>query len=226
MQPRDKSGQFQPNFNPEEYTAHICESNAWQYLFSVQQDIPGLMELMGGEEAFASKLDSLFTLQPSTDIELPLFSTGMIGQYAHGNEPGHHVVYLYNAARQPWKAQDYARKVMKESYTNDPAGLCGNEDCGQMSAWYVFSALGFYPVNPVDGKYEFGSPLFEAADLTLPEGKTFTVKAPGSSDSNRYVKSVRFNGQPYTESYITHDMITGGGVLELEMTPESGHVWY
>ena len=143
MQPKDDKGNFIKNFSPDEYTPHICESNGWQYFWSVQQDIDGLIALTGGKERFAQKLDSMFTYHPSADDELPIFSTGMIGQYAHGNEPSHHVIYLYNAVEQPWKTQQYAAKVMHELYQNSPAGLCGNEDCGQMSAWYVFSAMGF-----------------------------------------------------------------------------------
>ena len=164
MQPIDDKGVFQPNFNPDEYTAHICESNAWHYFWSVQHDIKGLVSLTGGQDKFAAKLDSMFTYIPAGNEELPIFSTGMIGQYAHGNEPSHHVIYLYNKVRQPWKAQKYAAQVMHELYFNAPAGLCGNEDCGQMSAWYVFSAMGFYPVNPVSGEYEIGTPLFPDPD--------------------------------------------------------------
>lgn len=151
MQPRDDKGEFIRNFSPDDYTPHICESNGWQYFWSVQQDIDGLIVLTGGKERFAQKLDSMFTYNPSADDELPIFSTGMIGQYAHGNEPSHHVIYLFNAVDQPWKTQKYAARVMRELYLNTPAGLCGNEDCGQMSAWYVFSAMGFYPVDPVGG---------------------------------------------------------------------------
>ncbi|MDE6180296.1 MAG: GH92 family glycosyl hydrolase, partial [Phocaeicola sp.] len=158
MQPIDDKGVFQPRFSPDEYTAHICESNGWHYFWSVQQDIKGLIALVGGKDRFAEKLDSMFTYLPAGEEELPLFSTGMIGQYAHGNEPSHHVIYLYNKVRQPWKTQKYAAQVMHDLYFNAPAGLCGNEDCGQMSAWYVFSAMGFYPVNPVSGEYEIGTP--------------------------------------------------------------------
>lgn len=150
MQPRNDKGEFQKDFKADAYTPHICESNGWQYFWSVQHDIDGLIGLTGGKERFAQKLDSMFTFHPSADDELPLFSTGMIGQYAHGNEPSHHVIYLYNAVDQPWKTQEYVAKVMNELYLNSPAGLCGNEDCGQMSAWYVFSAMGFYPVNPIN----------------------------------------------------------------------------
>jgi predicted alpha-1,2-mannosidase len=226
MQPIDDKGVFQPNFNPDEYTAHICESNAWHYFWSVQHDIKGLVSLTGGQDKFAAKLDSMFTYIPAGNEELPIFSTGMIGQYAHGNEPSHHVIYLYNKVRQPWKAQKYAAQVMHDLYFNAPAGLCGNEDCGQMSAWYVFSAMGFYPVNPVSGEYEIGSPLFPEMRLNLGNGKTFTVLAPNVSRENIYIQSVKVNGQPYDKSYITHQQIMDGATIEFEMGNQPGEIWY
>ena len=226
MQPIDDKGVFQPNFNPDEYTAHICESNAWHYFWSVQHDIKGLVSLTGGQDKFAAKLDSMFTYIPAGNEELPIFSTGMIGQYAHGNEPSHHVIYLYNKVRQPWKAQKYVAQVMHELYTNAPAGLCGNEDCGQMSAWYVFSAMGFYPVNPVSGEYEIGTPLFPEMRLNLGNGKTFTVLAPNVSRENIYIQSVKVNGQPYDKSYITHQQIMDGATIEFVMGSQPGEIWY
>ena len=149
MQPRDEKGIFINGFDAKDYTTHITESNGWQYFWYVPQNIEGLIGLTGGADRFAQKLDSMFTYAPDAKDDLPIFSTGMIGQYAHGNEPSHHVIYLFNAVKQPWKTQEYTAKVMHELYLNTPAGLCGNEDCGQMSAWYVFSAMGFYPVNPI-----------------------------------------------------------------------------
>jgi predicted alpha-1,2-mannosidase len=226
MQPIDDKGVFQPNFNPDEYTAHICESNAWHYFWSVQHDIKGLVSLTGGQDKFAAKLDSMFTYIPAGNEELPIFSTGMIGQYAHGNEPSHHVIYLYNKVRQPWKAQKYVAQVMHDLYFNAPAGLCGNEDCGQMSAWYVFSAMGFYPVNPVSGEYEIGSPLFPEMRLNLNNGKTFTVLAPNVSRENIYIQSVKVNGQPYDKSYITHQQIMDGATIEFVMGNQPGEIWY
>ena len=226
MQPIDDKGVFQPNFNPDEYTAHICESNAWHYFWSVQHDIKGLVSLTGGQDKFAAKLDSMFTYIPAGNEELPIFSTGMIGQYAHGNEPSHHVIYLYNKVRQPWKAQKYAAQVMHDLYFNAPAGLCGNEDCGQMSAWYVFSAMGFYPVNPVSGEYEIGTPLFPEMHLNLNNGKTFTVLAPNVSRENIYIQSVKVNGQPYDKSYITHQQIMDGATIEFVMGNQPGEIWY
>ena len=226
MQPIDDKGVFQPNFNPDEYTAHICESNAWHYFWSVQHDIKGLVSLTGGQDKFAAKLDSMFTYIPAGNEELPIFSTGMIGQYAHGNEPSHHVIYLYNKVRQPWKAQKYVAQVMHDLYFNAPAGLCGNEDCGQMSAWYVFSAMGFYPVNPVSGEYEIGTPLFPEMRLNLDNGKTFTVLAPNVSRENIYIQSVKVNGQPYDKSYITHQQIMDGATIEFVMGNQPGEIWY
>ena len=226
MQPIDDKGVFQRDFNPDEYTAHICESNAWHYFWSVQHDINGLVSLTGGQDKFAAKLDSMFTYIPAGNEELPIFSTGMIGQYAHGNEPSHHVIYLYNKVRQPWKAQKYAAQVMHELYFNAPAGLCGNEDCGQMSAWYVFSAMGFYPVNPVSGEYEIGTPLFPEMRLNLDNGKTFTVLAPNVSRENIYIQSVKMNGQPYDKSYITHQQIMDGATIEFVMGNQPGEIWY
>ncbi len=217
MQPRDSKGRFQKNFSPDDYSAHICESNGWQYFWSVQHDIDGLIDIVGGRERFTEKLDSMFTYNPSADADLPLFSTGMIGQYAHGNEPSHHVIYLYNRLGQPWKTQKYAAQVLRELYRNDPAGLCGNEDCGQMSAWYVFSALGLYPANPVGGIYELGSPLFPKATLHFPDGRDFTVIAHNAGGDNVYVQNVKLNGRPYSETYITHDLIVNGATLEFEM---------
>ena len=222
MQPRDSRGHFVEPFSPDDYTPHICESNGWQYFWSVQHDVEGLIELAGGKERFAQKLDSMFTYHPGEDDELPIFSTGMIGQYAHGNEPSHHVIYLFNAVGQPWKTQQYAARVMHELYLNTPAGLCGNEDCGQMSAWYVFSAMGFYPVDPVSGRYELGTPLYPEVKLHLVDGKTFTVRANGVSRENCYVKSVKLNGVPYGKTYITHEQILSGGVMEIEMVAAYG----
>jgi predicted alpha-1,2-mannosidase len=218
MQPRDSKGVFIKDFNPDDYSKHICESNAWHYLWNVQHDIPGLIKAMGREH-FINKLDSMMTY--SGDGDLPIFSTGMIGQYAHGNEPSHHVIYLHNAIGRQDLTQKYVTQVTHELYRNTPAGLCGNEDCGQMSAWFVFSAMGFYPVDPVSGKYEIGSPLFTEVKMRLPNGKTFTVKAPKASHSNIYIKSMKLNGKPYTDTFITYDAIMSGATLELEMASSS-----
>ena len=226
MQPRTSKGDFIADFSPDDYTEDICESNGWQYFWSVPQDLDGLIELTGGKGRFTQKLDSMFTYTPHSEEELPIFSTGMIGQYAHGNEPSHHVIYLYNKVHQPWKTQQYVAQVLHELYQNNPAGLCGNEDCGQMSAWYVFSAMGFYPVDPVSGKYEIGTPLFPEVRMNLINGKTFTVLAPAVSRENIFIQSVKLNGKPYGKSYITHEQIMNGDTLEFEMGNKPGPVWY
>jgi len=226
MQPRDSQGTFVSPFDPEEYSAHICESNAWQYFWSVQHDIPGLIKLVGGKERFAQKLDSMFTFHPSDTSKLPIFSTGMIGQYAHGNEPSHHAIYLFNAIGQPWKTQKYAAEVMDKLYLNNPSGLSGNDDCGQMSSWFVFSALGFYPVDPVSGKYEIGTPMFEHSEVKLANGKKFTVKANHVNKTNIYIQSVTLGGKPLDTSYITHEQIMSGATLVFEMGGKPGPAWY
>lgn len=220
MQPRDSEGNFQPDFSPDEYTPHICESNAWHYMWSVQHDIVGLMELIG-KDIFTQKLDSMFTHAPTDKSGLPIFSTGMIGQYVHGNEPSHHVTYLFNITDMPHKTQKYVSQIMNELYKNTPDGLCGNEDCGQMSAWYVMSAMGFYPLNPVGGEYEIGTPLFPEVRLHLENGRTFTVKAHNASRETPYIKNITLNGEPYESHIITHSQITTGSTLEFEMCNEA-----
>ena len=226
MQPRDSKGNFIPNYDPEAYIEDICESNGWQYYWSVAHDIDGLIELTGGEARFAERLDSMFTYETADKSKLPIFSTGMIGQYAHGNEPGHHVIYLYNRVKQPWKTQQYAAQVMHTLYKNTPDGICGNEDCGQMSSWYVFSAMGFYPVDPISGQYEIGSPIFPEVKMYLANGKTFVVRAENVSDENIYIQSVTVNGQPYNKSYVTHEMIMQGDTIHFVMGNKPGPVWY
>jgi predicted alpha-1,2-mannosidase len=220
MQPRLSNGEFIKDFNPLAYTEDVCESNSWHYLWSVQQDIDGLAKLMGGYKKFAERLDTFFTLEDNS-IELPLFSTGMIGQYVHGNEPSHHVAYLYNYAGQPKKTQYYVDRIMREQYKNAPEGLCGNEDCGQMSAWYVFSALGFYPVDPVSGEYQIGTPLFTKATIHLDNGKTFTVKAPKRDAKNLYIDSMTLNGKTLSRYAIKHSDIMNGGELLFNMTTQN-----
>lgn len=226
MQPRDDKGNWIQDFDAKDYTTHITESNGWQYFWYVPQNIDDLIALTGGKERFTQKLDSMFTYTAHENEELPIFSTGMIGQYAHGNEPSHHVIYLYNKVGQPWKTQQYLAEVMHELYLNTPAGLCGNEDCGQMSAWYVMSAMGFYPVDPVDQTYEIGTPLFTEVKMHLANGKVFTILAPDASRTNFYIQSVKLNGQPYDKSYITHEQIMSGGTFEFEMGDRPGKVWY
>ena len=207
MQPRDSKGEFQPQFSPDEYTPHICESNAWHYMWSVQHNIDGLIKLMG-KKHFEQKLDSVFTYSPGENDELPIFSTGMIGQYAHGNEPSHHVAYLFNKIGEPEKTQQYVLQIMRELYRNTPDGICGNEDCGQMSAWYVMSAMGFYPVDPASGEYELGVPLFPEIRLHLANGNIFTVTSRGDN------RKTILNGKKIKGTTISHKDIIEGSVLE------------
>ena len=217
MQPRDSNGKFQPQFNPDEYTPHICESNAWHYMWSVQHDIDGLMELMG-KDVFTRKLDSMFTYTPAQNAELPIFSTGMIGQYAHGNEPSHHVAYLFNRTGEPEKTRKYVSQIMDELYRNAPDGICGNEDCGQMSAWYVFSAMGFYPANSVGGEYELGVPLFPEIKINLADGNVFTIRKDTASHAHQdnRTKKILLNGKAIRGTSIFHSDITNGGTLEFK----------
>lgn len=218
MQPKDSKGNFISGFKPEEYTPHITESNGWQYLWSVQHDVDGLIELIGGKKRFEEKLDSMFTLIPKENEQLPIFSTGMIGQYVHGNEPSHHVAYLYNYTDSPWKTQKYVSEIMHELYKNSPDGLCGNEDCGQMSAWYVMSAMGIYPVNPVSGEYQIGTPMFSEMQIKFADNKIFKILAKNVSRENCYVKSVKLNGVALEKPFINHKDIMKGGVIEFTMT--------
>lgn len=223
FRPKDKSGEFVKNFVAKDYTEYFCESNAWQYFWSVQHQLDSLIKLTG-KEIFESKLDSMFSYFPEPGDKLPIFSTGMIGQYAHGNEPGHHVAYLYNYIGQPHKTQKLAREIMATQYSNRPDGFCGNEDCGQMSAWYVWSALGFYPVNPVDGIYHLGSPVIDNAKIKLPDGQLFEISVHNNSDENVYIQSIKLNGNSYNKLSITHQGILKGGKIEFFMgnTPVSG----
>ncbi|MDO5606834.1 MAG: GH92 family glycosyl hydrolase [Capnocytophaga sp.] len=214
LRPKDEKGNFVSPFVPKEYTPYFCESNAWHYFWFVPQNIPELVKSVGGKVRFEQKLDSMFRYDPLPEDELPIFSTGMIGQYAHGNEPSHHVGYLYNYVKKPSKTQQIIRKITQTQYRNEPDGHCGNEDCGQMSSWFVFSSLGFYPVNPAQGVYLLGNPYFEEAVITLENGKIFTVKATHFSEKNIYIKEVWLNQKPYKKLYITHEDIMNGGTLE------------
>jgi predicted alpha-1,2-mannosidase len=206
------------NFN--EYT----EANAWQYNFFVLQDVSGLIAKLGGDEPFVARLDKMFdTTETIPNLSMIPDVTGVIGMYSHGNEPDHHVAYLYNYAGQPWKTQTRVRQIASTLYTNTPGGICGNDDCGQISAWYVFTALGFYPVDPSSGIYVLGSPLFDKATMKLDskfyEGRTFTVVAKNNSAQNPYIQSALLNGKPITRSWISQAEIAAGGKLVLTMGP-------
>ena len=207
---------FQPRF-AEYGNAHCVEGNTWQYSFFAPHDMPGLIELMGGKHDFGMMLDSLFTQTSELLGEDVADVTGLVGQYSQGNEPDHNFAYLFDLVDQPRKTQFFTNKIINTLYKNSPEGLCGNEDCGQMSAWYVFSAMGMYPVNPVDGKYYFGSPQFENVSLNLPNGNTFIVEAHNVSKENIYFNSVKLNGQKLDRLYVTYDEIEKGGKLEFEM---------
>jgi len=211
---------FDPAFSKHEGSDYT-EGNAWQYLWLVPQNVEGLIELLGGKEAFADKLEQLFLIEEgvkgeeaSSDI------SGLIGAYAHGNEPGHHTSFLFNYAGRSWRTQELNREIQTTMYTNSPDGLCGNEDCGQMSAWYVFSALGFYPVNPAELKYQFGSPLVKEARIEVAPGIYFTVKAPEASVTSKYISKVILNGKELDRTYITHQEIMDGGTIEFFMSSE------
>ena len=217
FQPKNTQNKFLPNFVAKEYTPFFCESNAWQYYWFVPHNVDELINKTGGKERFEQKLDSMFSYNPKPEDKLPLFSTGMIGQYAHGNEPSHHVAYLYNYIEQPSKAQKLIRQILNEQYKNVPNGHCGNEDCGQMSSWYIFNSLGFYPVNPAQGVYHIGIPLFEEATIQLTDNKSFKITTANYSENNKFVKRISLNGKPLNRIYITHKEIVSGGVLEFVM---------
>lgn len=212
-----KNGGFVEPFAPNEVTFGFTEGNSWQYSFFVPQDVNRLMELMGGREKFVSKLDELFTTDQKLGGREQADLTGLIGQYAHGNEPSHHIAYLYSYAQEPWKTQKYVRQIMDNFYKPTPDGLIGNEDCGQMSAWYILSASGFYPVTPGDGKYVFGTPLFPEMTYRLENGKTFTIRAKNVSATNKYILNAKLNGAQYKKAFVTHDQIMSGGLLEFAM---------
>ena len=225
MRPK-KNGGFVSPFAPQEVTFNFTEGNSWVYSFFVPHDVSRLIELYGGRDAFIQKLDELFT----TDVELSGREqpdiTGLIGQYAHGNEPSHHIAYLYNYAGEPWKTQKLVRQIMDKFYKPTPDGLIGNEDCGQMSAWYILSALGFYEVNPGQPIYAIGTPIFKEAKIHLENGKTITIKANNVSSENIYLKSAKFGGADYRKSFFTHEDLKNGKTLEFEMTNQPVKNWF
>lgn len=216
-------GKFRLPFNPffaEHRTNDYTEGNAWQYTFLVPHDVKGLINLFGSDKAFMSKLDSLFFVEGWAGDNASPDMSGMTGQYAHGNEPSHHVIYMYNYAGRPDKAAPLLRKMLNEMYLDQPDGLSGNEDVGQMSAWYILSSVGLYQVDPVGGRFVIGSPLFDKATVNVGAGKTFTVVAKNNSDLNIYVQSARLNGKALKNSYIEFNDIRHGGTLELVMGPK------
>ena len=219
----DTDGKFRLPFNPffaEHRTNDYTEGNAWQYTFLVPHDVKGLIKLFGSDKAFMSKLDSLFFVEGWAGDNASPDMSGMTGQYAHGNEPSHHVIYMYNYAGRPAKAAPLLRKMLNEMYLDQPDGLSGNEDVGQMSAWYILSSVGLYQVDPVGGRFVIGSPLFDKATVNVGGGKTFTVVAKNNSDKNIYVQSARLNGKTLKNSYVDFNDIRHGGTLELVMGPK------
>lgn len=219
----DTDGKFRLPFNPffaEHRTNDYTEGNAWQYTFLVPHDVKGLIKLFGSDKAFMSKLDSLFFVEGWAGDNASPDMSGMTGQYAHGNEPSHHVIYMYNYAGRPDKAAPMLRKMLNEMYLDQPDGLSGNEDVGQMSAWYIISSVGLYQVDPVGGRFVIGSPLFDKATVNVGGGKTFTVVAKNNSDKNIYVQSARLNGKTLKNSYVDFNDIRHGGTLELVMGPK------
>ena len=221
MRGKNSDGKWKEPFNPR-YSNHrddiFTEGNAWQYSWFAPHDIPGLINLIGSKVAFDEKLDSLFTIDSKIDGENASSDiSGLIGQYAHGNEPSHHIAYLYNYCDTPWKTQRIINKIITTLYSDKPEGLSGNEDCGQMSAWYIFSALGFYPVNPANQKYSIGTPLFDKAEIALSNGKIFTIIADRKLKENIYIQSVELNGKTIDNYNINHDDIIEGGILKFVM---------
>jgi predicted alpha-1,2-mannosidase len=214
-------GSFRPVFDPVKsyrpFADDYAEGNAWQYLWLAPQDVDGLTNLLGGKELFLKRLDTFFSLVPPHDPKALVDLTGLIGQYAHGNEPSHHISYLYNMLGQPAKTAEKIRYIMKEFYHDQPDGIIGNEDCGQMSAWYIFSSIGFYPVFPASGQYIMGSPLFDKATLKLADGKQFTVETVNNSAENMFIQSLQLNGKVYAKNYLLHSDIIKGGVLKVFM---------
>lgn len=229
MRGRTADGKWLTPFDPNKITHdEYTEANAWQYTFFVPQNVPGLIAKMGGDEKFGARLDELFDTKEKLPNSLSDV-TGLIGMYAHGNEPCHHVAYLYNYAGQAWKTQARARYVARTLYNNTPGGLCGNDDCGQMSAWYAFTTLGFYPVDPASNMYIISSPLVDKVSLKLDrryyKGGSFTVVAKNNSATNVYIQSATLNGQPFTRSWISQDEIAAGGKLVLQMGPNPNKEW-
>ena len=226
MRGKNKDGSFETPFNPFKWGDAFTEGNAWHYSWGVFHDIQGLINLMGGKQKFVAKLDSVFTLPPTFDDsyyhtvihEIREMQIANMGQYAHGNQPIQHMIYLYNYAGQPWKTQYWARETMNKLYKATPDGYCGDEDNGQTSAWYIFSAMGFYPVTPASDQYVLGAPLFKKLTINLENGKTITINAPKNSAENKYVNSLTVNGKPYGLNWLSHKSLLGGEVLNFDMS--------
>ena len=223
MRGRFRNTWFAP-FDPYEVNFNYTEANSWQYSFYVPQDISGFMDLLGGKDKLEENLDELFTAEVETSGRNQADITGLIGQYAHGNEPSHHMAYLYNFVNKPHKTQERVHQILTELYQNAPDGISGNEDCGQMSAWYILSSMGFYSVTPASNQYIIGTPLFPKATINLENDKQFTIVAHGISDSNKYIESATLNGKPLNRTFIYHNEVIDGGTLEFQMT-DNPAVW-
>lgn len=222
MRGKDLKGEWRTPFNPNASTHRTddyCEGNAWQWTWFVPHDIEGLADLMGGREQMLARLDTLFTTDAKLEGEMVSADiSGLIGQYAHGNEPSHHIIYMYNTLGQPWKAQELVDKVLHEQYFDDPNGLSGNEDCGQMSAWYILNAMGFYQPCPGKPVYSIGRPLYDAVTIQLPGGKTFRISTANNAPANKYIQSAKLNGAPLDTPFFDHETLMQGGTLEFTLT--------
>ncbi|PWK71414.1 putative alpha-1,2-mannosidase [Mucilaginibacter oryzae] len=225
MRGKNKDGKFETPFNPFKWGDAFTEGNSWHYSWSVFHDIQGLINLMGGKQQFVAKLDSVFEMPPVFDDsyyggvihEIREMQIAGMGQYAHGNQPIQHMIYLYNHAGQPWKTQYWVREAMNRLYRATPDGYCGDEDNGQTSAWYIFSSMGFYPVTPASDQYVLGAPLFKKVTVNLENGKTITINAPKNSDENRYVNTLTVDGKPYTNNWLSHKALLNGETLDFDM---------
>lgn len=225
MRGRNENGEFMKPFSPLKWGDAFTEGNSWHYSWSVFHDPQGLIDLMGGKEQFVVMLDSVFSVPPVFDEsyygqvihEIREMTVMNMGNYAHGNQPIQHMIYLYNYAGQPWKAQYWLREVMNRMYTPTPDGYCGDEDNGQTSAWYVFSSLGFYPVCPGSNEYVIGAPLFKNATIHLENGKDINISSPDNSDKNIYIKDLKLNGNTYTHNYLKHETLMEGANISIDM---------
>ncbi|WET02204.1 GH92 family glycosyl hydrolase [Flavobacterium sp. YJ01] len=229
MRPKNKDGKFMEPFDPFQWFNGFTEGNSWHYSWSVFHDVQGLVNLMGGKETFVSQLDKVFSSPPvfaTKDFkggvihEMREMQIANMGQYAHGNQPIQHMIYLYNYAGEPWKAQYWVRETMNRMYHATPDGYCGDEDNGQTSAWYVFSSLGFYPVTPASDQYVIGAPLFKKVTLQLENGKSITINSPENSEQNRYIQNMKLNGKVYTKNWLSHSELMKGATLDFDMSSE------
>jgi predicted alpha-1,2-mannosidase len=227
MRPKHANGRWLDPFVPFDasWESGFVEANAWQYTWFVPHDVYGLIDLMGGEAAFSENLETLFRLEAKTDETTPPDVSGLIGQYAHGNEPSHHIPFLFSYVKQPYRTQELVRQIMATMYSDREDGLVGNEDCGQMSAWYVLNAMGFYSFLPGSDQYLVGSPIFRRVIIEVAEGRQFVIEAPQASEGQRYVQSAAMDGQPYGKVYFRHQDIVAGKRLTFQMGDQPSPTW-